>query len=299
MANVSYIGEFLSLLTAVIWATAVIFFKRSGDTVHPLALNLFKNLLATICFLITMVILQTPLLRDVPARDYLLLLISGAIGIGVADTMFFKSLNILGAGLSAIVECLYSPITIIFSIWWLSETLTMWQSFGVILIMLAVLAATQRSSLREITPKELVVGLIWGVLGMMFMAIGVVMIKPILARTSLLWVTEIRLIGGVLLILVILAFHKSRRVIIQTLLDSPDWRFILPGSFIGAYLAMITWLAGVKLTTASAASALNQTSNIFIFIFAFVFLKEQLTVQKVTGIVLAMVGVFMVTFGKV
>ena len=52
------------------------------------------------------------LLRPVPFDDYLLVLVSGALGIGIADTLFFKCLNTLGAGLTAIIDCLYSPFTI-------------------------------------------------------------------------------------------------------------------------------------------------------------------------------------------
>jgi drug/metabolite transporter (DMT)-like permease len=69
------------------------------------------------------------------------------------------------------------------------------------------------------------------------------------------------------------------------------------GSFLGSYLAMIVWLGGMKYTQVSTASALNQTTNIFIFIFAAIFLKEKITKQKTIGIVLAIVGAVMVTFG--
>jgi drug/metabolite transporter (DMT)-like permease len=53
----------------------------------------------------------------------------------------------------------------------------------------------------------------------------------------------------------------------------------------------------MKYTQASQASALNQTSNVFVFIFAWIFLKEKMTVQRVIGIGLAFIGVYLVTFG--
>ncbi len=36
-------GEVWALLAALIWSVAVILFKRTGEEVPPLALNLFKN----------------------------------------------------------------------------------------------------------------------------------------------------------------------------------------------------------------------------------------------------------------
>src|SRR4030042_3975119 len=124
---VPYLGETLALLTAVAWAIAVISCKRSGETVHPIALNVFKNILALVLFLPTLPLFGESFFHDAPTGDYLLLLASGALGIGLADTLYFMSLNRLGAGLSAIVDCTYSPFVIALSIVWLGESLNLWQ----------------------------------------------------------------------------------------------------------------------------------------------------------------------------
>ena len=60
---------------------------------------------------------------------------------------------------------------------------------------------------------------------------------------------------------------------------------------------MMLWLAGMKYTLASTSAALNQTSNIFIFIFAAIFLKEKINLQRVIAILLGVSGVFLVSFG--
>jgi drug/metabolite transporter (DMT)-like permease len=69
---------------------------------------------------------------------------------------------------------------------------------------------------------------------------------------------------------------------------------MLPGSFLGAYVAILLWVGGMKYATASVASALNQTSNLFIFLFAALFLKERITRAKLAGIVLGVLGVLLV-----
>jgi drug/metabolite transporter (DMT)-like permease len=60
---------------------------------------------------------------------------------------------------------------------------------------------------------------------------------------------------------------------------------------------MFVWLAGMKYTQASIASALNQTSTIFIFIFAAIFLKESINLKRTIGIILAFIGSFLVLSG--
>ena len=295
--TIPYYGEIMSFITAVIWALAVIFFKKSGETVHPIGLNMFKNTLAMLLFIPTLWIFGSPLLRPVPYTDYLLLIASGALGIGIADTLFFMSLNRLGAGMTAIVDCLYSPFIICLSFIWLRETMSVWQIIGVLMIVSAVLTTAQRKSRGKIQPRDLLLGIIFGVVAMACMAVGIVMIKPLLNRSPLLWATEVRLWGGVFILGPLIILHPQRQQIVTSVFSAKSWGYTITGSFLGAYVAMILWLTGFKYTQASTASALNQTSNIFLFIFAALFLKEMINSQRIIALILGVAGAFIVTFG--
>ena len=44
-------GEFFALMAALVWASAVIFFKRSGETIAPFALNLFRVTVSMVVFI--------------------------------------------------------------------------------------------------------------------------------------------------------------------------------------------------------------------------------------------------------
>ena len=295
--TIPYLGEALSFFCALVWAFAVIFFKKSGETVHPIGLNFFKNTLATILFLPTLWIFGETLIRPVPYTEYLLLIVSGALGIGIADTLFFMSLNRLGAGLSAIVDCLYSPFIVTLSFWWLGEVMNIWQIVGVAMIVSAVLTALQPKARAHLSRRDVIWGAIFGILAMGCMAVGIVMIKPLLEYSPLLWSTQIRLFGGVLVLGPLILFHPARRKILISTVSAKSWRYTLFGSLLGAYLAMVLWLGGFKYTQASTASALNQTSNIFVFLFAGLFLRETINLQRAIGIVIGVAGAFLVTFG--
>jgi drug/metabolite transporter (DMT)-like permease len=293
----SHLGETFSLLAAINWAFAVILFRKSGETVHPIGLNLFKNTLSIVLLVPTIYIFGQTLFYPAPSSHYLLFLFSGALGIGLSDTLFFKSLNLLGAGLSAIVTCMYSPFIIILSFLYLDEALTLVQFVGVVVILFAVLAATGRENSSDVSRKAVLRGILLGVLSMACNAVSVVAIKPVLEISPLLWVTEIRLIGGAVVLLVVLALHSSRRTIIRSVFSAKRWGYTVSGSFMGAYLAMIIWLAGMKYTQASIAAAINQTSTIFTFVFAALLLREKVTLLRVLGIVLGFSGALLVTFG--
>ncbi len=237
------------------------------------------------------------LFRNAPAGQYILLLASGALGIGAGDTLFFMSLNRLGAGLTAVVDCLYSPFVIGLSILFLAERLTALQGLGAALIVAAVYVATFRGKAGGISRRDLAWGIVFGVLAHAAMAVGIVMIKPLLERSPLIWVTEVRIVGGVAALAAVLSFMPRRRAILASLSAVASWRYTLAGSFVGAYLAMLFWLAGMKYAPASIAAALNQTSNAFVFVFAALFLRERITGRRLAGIIAALIGAYLVSFG--
>ncbi|MCP3901955.1 MAG: DMT family transporter [Desulfobacteraceae bacterium] len=297
MGSIAFVGEFYSVLTAFVWAVAVIFFKKSGETVHPIMLNIFKNILAFILYFFTIMLIGIELPSNVSIKFYVILIASGALGIGVADTFFFASLNRLGAGLSAIVDCMYSPSIIILSVIFLNEKMTFWQIIGVLLILSAILTITGKKGRVYITKPDLFIGIFYGAIAMITMAISIVMVKHILATTNVLFVVQVRFIGGIAVMLLILGFHPKRTTIYKSLFTKKNWIYTIAGSFTGAYLATIIWMAGMKYTQASIASALNQTSSLFIFIFAAMVLHEPLNRYRVAGLFLGVTGVFFVILG--
>lgn len=287
----------MALITAVIWAFAVILFKKSGESVHPIALNVFKSTMAMVLLVPTILLGGESLFHTAPIWDYGLLLLSGVIGVAVADSMFFKSLNLLGASLSAIIDCLYSPFIILLSVLFIGERLGWVQGGGVLLIISAVLTVTSRQGNGSISRHNLVWGALWGAAAMALMAISIVMVKPLLDRSPMLWATEVRLVGGCLALYGMLLFNRHRASIMMSLLVTRSWKYTVAGSFLGAYVAMVLWIGGMKYTQASTAAALNQSSNVFVFLFAALFLKEKITWLKVVAILTAVTGVLLVTFG--
>jgi len=297
MGDIPRVGEMSALLTALVWAVAVMLFRKSGEKVHPIALNLFKNGLALILILSTMWLFGQTLSRRASLGDYYLLLLSGAIGLGIGDTLLFKSLNQIGAGLNAIVACLYSPFIIGLSMVWLGERLTALQIVGAAIVVLAVLSTTRKGALGNITRKDFLWGTLWGVLATACVAVAAVMIKPVLNRSPLLWATQIRILGAIPTLGIIIAMHPLRRRVISSLGSPGSWGYTVGGSFAGQYGAMLLWLAGMKYAQASVASALNQTSTIWVVLLAALFLRERLSVQRIGAALAAVLGALLVTFG--
>ena len=70
LAAIPRIGEIMALGAAMCWATAVILFKKSGDTLAPLSLNLFKNLVAILLLTPTIPLVGGELFPTLPLRTW-------------------------------------------------------------------------------------------------------------------------------------------------------------------------------------------------------------------------------------
>jgi drug/metabolite transporter (DMT)-like permease len=289
------LGEFYALLCAVIWAVAVILLKRSGETVSPFALNLFRVGISSVLLVATVLASGQGLVRDAPLRDVLILMASGIIAIAVADTLFHRCLNIVGAGVTAIVDCLYSPLVVLFAFLLIGERLNAWQLAGMVTVIAAVMIASGHPPPPGVPPRTLLKGALMGMVAMAAVALGVVIAKPVLERQPVLWSTAVRQLGALAVMLPAALISPQRRRYLGTFRPDASWRFSLPATILGSYLALIFWLAGMKYTQAGAAAILNQTSTIYVLVLASFFLHEPFTRRKLAASALAIAGILMVT----
>jgi drug/metabolite transporter (DMT)-like permease len=287
-------GETYALACALVWAFAVIFFRKSGETVSPISLNLFRVVVSSLLFSVTMVILQKPLLGQAPVEDYLILVASGVIAIVFSDTLFHMCLNRVGAGLNAIVSTLYSPFIILFAFLMLGERLGWEQFLGMTLIMGGVVVASATRLPEGVHRRDLIIGLLLGVGSMVTLAFGIILAKPVLERSDILWATTVRQLGSLAVLGPVALLLPGRRLRLAIFRPHAAWKFSLPGAFLGSYLALILWIGGMKYTTAGNAGILNQTSTIYTLIFASIFLKEPFTRRKGLATALAMLGIVFV-----
>lgn len=290
-------GELFALIAAVIWASAVILFKKSGETISPLDLNLFRVAVSCVLFTITLTVLDEPLWGRAPLTDYLILFASGVIAIAISDTLLHMSLNIVGAGITAIVDCLYSPFIVLFAFILIGERLGPWQFIGMGLIISGVVVAARHEPPPGTTSSKLIVGILWGVLSMATLGLGIVIAKPVLNRSPVLWAAAVRQVGCLIVLVLVSLISPRRRKIFSVFKPHHSWRFALPGTVCGSFLSLLFWIGGMKYTKAGTAATLNQTSTIFILLFASLFLREPFGKRKLAACALAVAGIVMVTIG--
>ncbi|MEO8161011.1 MAG: DMT family transporter [Arenimonas sp.] len=288
-----WLGEACSILSALCWAVGIMLYRQLGASLPPLQLNFLKNLLV-----MGMLLPAIPLLHGLELPHFTGLQLaaaigSGILGIGLADTLYFRALNELGAGRMGVLGNFYSPFVIVLSFGFLGERLRPWQLLGFALVSLGVWVAAwpralDKDGLRK--PAHTLRGLGFAMLAIVLMAVSIVLVKRVLEAQPLLWVTGLRMTGALAAMFAIALLRGQTRSLRLDAADIP-WLKLAAAAFIGQFLAMVLWLAGYKYTLASVAAVLNETASVFILLLAAFWLKEPLTRRAIGGVVLTFGGV--------
>ena len=290
----SGVGEICSVACALLWAIVTISLKRAGETVPPFELNLFKNIGIALLLVPAVFFFEFDAWRMFSSTDVWILALSGVLGVCIADWLLLASLNLLGAGRNAILDCLYSPFVIIFAWFALGEELTLNRIGGGLLVVAGILIATL-SERKSGKVKKLSLGIAYGIAAMISMAGAIVLAKPVLEKAPFFAAMEIRMLAGVSSgVFGLLVVGKFRMFVKYS--KSPDFPHLRVwlGICLPAFFAMCLWIQGYRLLDASLASILNQTSTFFILVLAYWFLGEKLNFPKVLGALVAFGGVAIV-----
>lgn len=308
-------GEFFSLAAAVTWAVGVILYRQLGARLPPLTLNFLKNLLV-LAGLLPLLWARGERWPALGAADVLLALGSGVLGIAVADTLYFRALNALGAARMGILGNSYSPMVVTLGMTWLGERLNAQQWLGFVLVSAGVwlvlrpdYAWTRRSqaggrveaapdafpetvsgALREAVAAPPRHGAAIGVVSVLLMAVSVVMLKPTLESQPLLPVAALRMLGALAGMLALAAWHGG----LGALWPAPGqvpWRRLALAALVGQGLSMLCWLAGYQRIDASIAAILNETASVFILLLAWAWLGERPGRREWVGVALTFGGV--------
>ncbi len=290
------LGELLSIGSAASWAAGVILYRKLGESLAPLTLNFLKNMIVMAMLLPVVAWLYAADPPRMGAAQVALCMLSGLLGIAVADTLYFSALNAVGAGRMGVIGNFYSPFVLTLAFAFLGERLNLMQGLGFLLVSAGVLlVARPEGGWRGIDGTAQRRGALLGTTAVALMAIGIVLVKPILEQQPLLWVTGLRMLGGLAGMIAIAAMRGQLRHLLPVRRMSGrkplHWPTLALAAVVGQGLSMVLWLGGNKFTKASVAAVLNETSSVFILLFAAMWLREPLTRRGGAGVTLTMGGI--------
>ncbi len=298
-----YLGFGAALSAAIFWSIAVIIFKSASEAISPFLITALKNTIAAICFICLFSFTAIPLwYNGFDKLDYFKILVSGILGMGLADVIFLYALSKIGANRIALINCFEPVVIYVLSFLFLNTVLSNQQFFGFIIVIIAILMIHYEKDVDDIDTNLKRQGIMLQITAVVLSSLGIVLIKPVLSKVSgkidiQLWVTAFRLLPGVLVAWIIFLFQKNKIQLLQPLKQTIILKKIIISSGLGTFIALSFWIIGyANIKHPPIASILGQTSVIFIIILSWLFLKEKITSMRLIAMLFALMGVFLTVY---
>jgi len=289
-----FMGSVLVIASAFGFATLGIFGKLAFQA------GFSRNSALLIRFLLALPVMALLLWRARSKRPSLkMVFVSvgvGAVGIGVEASLFFFTLQRLGAALTGIFLYLYPAFVALISHIFLSERLSLKKAIFVgVALFGSVLTAGVFGGVEagSVSPLSDPIGLIAGVLTGAWYAIYILVGSRVTRDEDPLWVSTGVVAGSFLTFLVLSGVDFLR--------GSPGMGPFTPSAGVAlvglaifsTVLPFATLYAGMKKIGAVRASLLSTLELVFTLILACLFLDEKLTVEQWFGSVLILVSVLL------
>ncbi|WP_347277442.1 DMT family transporter [Pseudanabaena sp. FACHB-2040] len=288
-------GELAALTAAFLWAASAVIFGRLGKFLSPLVLNITKGLIALVFISLTLS-LQQRQTTGLGQGEVVLLLASGVIGIGLGDTAYFAALNHLGPRRALLMETLAPPLSAVLALFFLQEQLSLQAWTGILLTLIGVcwVVSERVPTAHQPIGGELGRGIFYGGMAAIGQAAGAVMSRAALANTAVdpLWSTLLRLGGGLVIMVGMLASQGNLVPRLQPLRSGRLLGLVAIAAFFGTYLGIWLQQTALKFAPTGIAQALISTSPLFILPIA-ALLGERISFRAVLGVLVTLGGIWL------
>jgi drug/metabolite transporter (DMT)-like permease len=293
------VGELCGVLAALTWSVSALLFSRLGARMSGGAMSLGKTLSAAILLTSTHLALaaaqSAPLVPPALAeRPGALLAISAIVGLTLGDTALFGAMTLIGAPRALLIHASAPVFATFGGMAFLAERPDTRSMVGVLVTVAGIaIVVSVRAGGREVSQRNARIGLVLGLIAAVGQAAGSLLsrramqgdVAPLAAASFRL------LVGGGALFLVAVPTGHTRRWIAE-LSHQRQWLKVAGASFIGTYCGL--WLAQTALQRASSAgvaSTLLATTPVFLLPLAHVTGSERMTLRASVGVLVALLGV--------
>ena len=201
------IGVFAAFGATLSWTYACSIWRIQTNNYKPVEINFLKNLIAFIVFSPVLLFFN----YSTHYKYSLILILSGIIGIGLGDTFYLKSLNLVGTRKTLSIEALSPLIAAIMGTLFIDEHLKINAWIGILIVIGALVKIIRKKNYLLDKNSKLVINnnslgkYIYSFLSVLCAVIAALLSRFVLKESDLtpIFTTEIRLFGSIIFMCVL------------------------------------------------------------------------------------------------
>lgn len=293
------LGELAALGAALSWTVSAVLYRDALEKTEPLSANIIR-LASTSVLLIILVLAggRFCVLLNLSLHAVVLAYISGIIGLGFGDTLYMKSLKLVGVARAVPVTCTYPLFNLIWAAFLLNEKIKASVVIGAAAIVLGIWFLSRRDEKRlSVLEKEnLILGVAIALLTAIFWSISITMVNLAVKETvgfeQALAINIIRTAGsGASLLAVALLIKRNpdfRKMQMKTFMS------LVSGGMVAIGLGWLLLTYSLTETTEAQAVPISSTTPLFSTLSAMILLHEKVTVENIIGSIAIVTGIFLI-----
>jgi drug/metabolite transporter (DMT)-like permease len=307
----NFTGGIIALFTVLFWTLSVQFFEAASKKIGATSVNIIRISIALLLFCIILFIKDGYVIPSYfPMRAWIFLSLSGIIGFFLGDIFLFKSFIEIGPRVTMLIMSLSAPVAALIGWFFLNETYMTHQWGGMVIALSGVgmvileknkkqtvtkILNNQQLKLRKITIK----GVFFGIGGMLGQAGGYVLSKAGMQTESgyldAFASTQIRAIAAFICFLVFFTITKRWGSVKHAVKDKQAVTYTAIGSALGPVAGVSLSLLALHYMSVGVASTIFSLVPVTLIPFAIFLHKESVSIKAVSGAILAVFGIFLLT----
>jgi len=288
-----FLGELISLGTALCWTLTVVGFEYAGKRVGSLSVNLIRLLFGFILLSITLMIFTGSFLPiDISNEAILWLSLSGLIGLLIGDLFLFQAFVDLGGRISLLILSSTPVISAILGFAFFGEILEVKEIVGMVITLSAIsFVILSRKNKKEAFHPHIKRGIVFAFLGAFAQAIGLALSKEGLGDLNAFAATQVRVITATFGFIIYITIIGKWKDIGKAFKDVTALKFIGFGSIFGPFLGVSSSILALRYTSLGVSTTIAQLNVILIIPFSVLLFKEKVNNKEIAAAVVAIVGV--------
>ncbi len=286
-------GIIAALLSAASWAFGTVVFDKLGKVIPCAGITFLKSVMSL--FLMLIIVLLCGDLQSIGFHDSMVLLCSGIVGIAVGDTLFFKSLQDLGAKVQVLYFLMGQIVTMLLSFLLLGDVLSVREYVGAIVLLTGIVMVIWG---RQENHPNKIRGIIGGFLSILCFSISTIMIKYTQEHIDIISASFYRMLAGSVMMCVVGVTGKRIQKWINPLADVRTLLLFILNVMVITIGGFILSMYAVKNISVSLVSVLSTTEPIFVLCFAYLINREKAKRREIVGAIISIVGLLLIVINN-
>jgi len=283
------LGVVLSLAAAFSWGSSTILVRVGLKRLSPIGANIFRLYVASTLFLLILGVTGNLGVFRLPTRLLLLAFISAQFGFVIGDYFYFSALKRMGVSRTVPIISTYPLWAILWAMLFLGERVRPHVIIGAVLVVLAIIIV-KRAEEEEHADR---LGFVFAFVAPISWSVAVVIMEYLTRSVPSLQLAGVRMVFAALGVSVFLPRYGGE----VKRMSRREALVLVGAAVLGLILGQYLFVYSVSLVGSPIAAPVSAINPIIASLLAVLLLKEKPNARIFEGLILAVLGVILISLG--